>query len=100
MPPGGDQRVRGAQVGQRGAAALADQVEREDVGAQAEPLGDVAGQARAEVPGARADEEGIDAAWSDAGALERPERGFRRELGRVLRVAAVQDVGLDRESGA
>ena len=97
MPPGRDQRIRGAQVGQRGAAALADQVQREDVGAQAEPLGDVAGQSRAEVAGAGADEDRVDAAWRDAGALERLDGGFRGERWRMLREALVQDVGLDGE---
>ena len=48
------------QVRQRRGAALADEVEGLHVGAQAEPLDDVARQARAQVAGAGADDDGVD----------------------------------------
>ena len=92
-----EQRVRRAQVGQRRAAALADEIEQQRIGAQCQPLGDVARQSRAQVTGARADDERIDFAWRSARLVERMARGTCGQLGRLQRVAAMQDVRVELE---
>ena len=57
---GADQRSAELQVRQRRGAALADEVEGLHVGAQPEPLDDVAREARAQIAGAGADDDGVD----------------------------------------
>ena len=67
---GTDQRSRELKVRQRGGAALADEVVGLHVGAQAEPLGDVAREARAKIAGARADDDGADLVGGEPGVDE------------------------------
>ena len=58
--PARDQRSAELQVRQRRGATLADEVEGLHVGAQAEPLDDVAREAGAQIAGAGADDDGVD----------------------------------------
>ena len=92
-----EQRARELQVGQRGGAALADQVVGLDVGAQAEPLDDVAGEARAQIAGAGADDDRVDVAARRARPRERRRAGLGGERRRVREEAPVERVGVDRE---
>ncbi len=60
----------GAERRNRGAAAETDEVLEKRVGAQAELLGDVAGEAGAEIAGAGADEEGVELIRAEIGLGE------------------------------
>ena len=71
-------------LGKRRGAALADQVEGLHVGAQAEPLDDVARQARAEVAGAGADDDRVDRGQRGRRG-QRPRRRLGGERRRVAR---------------
>ena len=91
-PPGGKQSFGGPQVWQSRAAALADEVESEHVGAQAETFADIAGEAGAEVTGASADENGVNFRRRTIGIGEGALCGFGCERGSVFREAGVQNI--------
>ena len=91
------QRLGRAHVRQRGAAALADEIERKNVGRQAEPLGHIARQAGAQVSGARADDHRVDVAGRQAGVGQRALGGARCDGRRVLRKSRVEHVGIEVE---
>ncbi len=93
----GQQRAAELQVGQGGRAALADQVVGLDVGAQAEALDDIAGQARAQVAGAGADDDRVDRGRLEPRGGQRARRCLGGERRRVREEAPVQRVGIDRE---
>ena len=67
---GGQQGLGGAQIGQRRAAALADQIQREDIRAQTEPFTHVTGKARTQIAGAGADEHGVNFRGRATGVLQ------------------------------
>ena len=96
--PAREQRFGRAHVRQGGAASLADEIERKNVGRQAEPLGDVARQAGAQISGARADDDRVDVAGVEAGVGQRALGRLRRDRRRVLREARVEHVGIERET--
>ena len=83
--------------GKRRAAALSDEIERKDVGRQAEPLADVARQAGAQVAGARADDDRVDVAGRQGPHRPARARRPRRDGGRVLREPRVEHVRIERE---
>ncbi len=85
------------QVGQRRAAALADQVERLHVCAQTKSLGEIAGEAWTEITRTRADHDGIDVAGADARVAHRPDSRLSRERWRMRREPALQRVRIDCE---
>ena len=94
--PRREQRPAELQVRQGGGAALADQVVGLDVGAQAEPLDDVAGEARAEIAGAGADDDRVDVSRLEPGRGQRLRAGLGRQRRRVGEKAPVERVGVDR----
>ena len=100
-PPGPSPSQQGfshTPVGHRGAATLPDEIERKHAQPQPKALGDVAGQSRAQIAGAGADDEGVDvtgfAARAGQGALCR----LRGEGRGVAREPGVQGVGVQVES--
>ena len=95
--PAREQRFGRAHVRQGGAASLADEIERQNVGRQAEPLGHVTRQARAQISGARADDHRVDVAGRETGVVERALCGARCDRRRVLRKSRVEHVGIEIE---
>ena len=89
----GEDGFAGAEVRHRRAAALTDEVEREDVFPQAELFADVAREAGAKIAGAGADEHGVHLGRRAAGILQRAAGGGRGERGRVLGEVRLQVVG-------
>ena len=94
---GADQRSAQLQVRQRRGAALADEVEGLHVGAQAEPFDDVAREARAQIAGAGADDDGVDRRRIEPGRGERARPGLGGERRRMGEKAPIERVGVDRE---
>ena len=92
-----DQALRGAQVGQRRGASLADQIETEDIGAQPEALAHIAREPGTQVAGAGADEHRVDVARLQVRIAQCRARRRRGELGRVAREPRVQRVGVGLE---
>ena len=80
---GSHQRLGRLQIGERRAAALPHQIERQHVGPQAQPLAGIARQAWTQIAGAGADEDGVNLARTDIGI---GERAFRRRSGKCRRV--------------
>ena len=87
---GGKQRLRGAEVWQRGAAALTDEVQSEHVAPQAQALTDVTGESRAEVAGACAHDHGINCAGVERAICQGASRSLRRQHRRVPGETRVQ----------
>ena len=95
--PGGENGLGRPQIRQGGAAALAHQIQGEDIRAQAKPFADVARQARAQIAGAGADEDGVNfigrAVRVPPARVARPRRRARARGGRsapAARRASVQ----------
>ena len=78
---GGEQVAGGAKRGNRGAAAKTDEVLQENIGAEAEQLCDVAGEAGAKVTCAGSDEERVELRYVNACARQRGGEGAGGERG-------------------
>ena len=89
----GKDMAGGAERGYRGAAAETDEVLEEGVGAKAEFLGDVAGEAWTEIPGARADQQRVEVCGPQIGLSEGGGQSARGEGGTFGAKDGVQFVG-------
>ena len=89
----GEHGLGGAQGGDGGAAAEADDVLEKGVGAETKIFRDVAGHAGAEVAGAGADEQGVELVGAQSGAGERGGEGAGGEFGRGESEGGVELVG-------
>jgi hypothetical protein len=76
----------------------ADEIEGEDVRAQAEPFTDVAGEAGTQIARASADEHRVNFAGFAFRVLQRVLRGFNRERGRVFGETGVEYIGRQIEN--
>ena len=89
---GGKDGFRRAEIRQRRATTLADEVERKNIRPQAELLRDIARQAGTEIAGASADDDGIHFGGLAVGIVQGAHGGFNGERGRVLGKAGLQRV--------
>ena len=90
---GGENGFGGAQIWQRRAAALADEVERENIRTQAELFADVTREAGTQIAGAGADEDGVHFLRPAVGVFQRALRGLGGKRRRVPGEAGLQGVG-------
>ncbi len=93
-----EQGVCGRQVGQGCATSLANEIEIEDIRAQAEAFADVAREAGTEIASTGADDEGVDLLAIGPGIGEGAFSGLCREQRGVFHVAGMEDIGSDIES--
>jgi hypothetical protein len=95
---GCQQSLSGREIRQGRATSLADEIEVEDIGSEAEPFANVAGEAGAEVTRASADDEGVDLFSVCAGIGEGAFGGLGGEERGVFDVTGVKSVGGNIES--
>ena len=95
--PGEQQTFRRAQVRQRRAAPLSHQVQRQYIGAQAKEFADIAGQTRAKIAGAGADNHGINLPGRGLGLPQSVTGGLRGEHRGVPGKSRLQCVRRDLE---
>ena len=91
--PGGNDGFGRAQIWQCRAAALPDQIERENIFAQAKLFADVTGEAGTKIAGAGADEHGVNFFRGAIRIFQRALCGLDCQRGRVFGEAGLQRVG-------
>jgi len=84
----------GAQRRNGGTATESDQVLQEGVAAQAQFLGDIAGESGAEIAGAGANQQGVELCAADAGGFKRGGDGPVRRPGSLGSEMPVQGGGI------
>jgi hypothetical protein len=92
-----EQGLSGRQVRQRRATSLADEIEIENVRAQAEAFANVAGEAWTKISSAGADDEGVDFVTIGSAVVEGAFSGLCSERGGMFHIAVVENVGSDIE---
>src|SRR5258706_14185172 len=89
----GQEGFSGPQIWQGGAAALADQIQHESIRPNSKPLTNKTGEARTQISGAGADQDGIQLVSGEARVGEGFFRGFGGKTRRMIEKTSVQRVG-------
>src|SRR5439155_2504802 len=90
--PPGEQRFGSAQIGQRGAASLPDQVQRQHIRSKPKQLADITREHRAQITGASADHHRIDLGWLYSRAPQSISSCLRGQAWRIFSETLVQSI--------